>query len=196
MPNTDSPDTNYIARSASTEKLSGEVATMRCVRAPATILFPEVYMIEIYPDNDIGMQFMVRQYMEGQSVYRWDDLSTERQKAVLDVWFDRIAAVLAQLFNGYFKFNSIGLREVDRPLNWKEENGIDTIRVLTKGPFTLALVYLDSFVCDLQTNPNVTNLLGPTLGLSPQSYSHCASYMPTSIPKISYPRLRRPGSLV
>ncbi|KIJ27531.1 hypothetical protein M422DRAFT_190903 [Sphaerobolus stellatus SS14] len=162
---TDYPDIKYIARFSrlveSPEKLSSEIATMRYVGMHTTIPVPEVYMVDICPANDVGMQFMVMQYMEGEHLYLiWGGLSIEHQKSVLD----QITAVIAQLAS--CKFDSIGSLREDftvGPLIHSigvEENGINTIRVLTKGPFKSALAYLESFLDDLPTYDSDTT---PTL---------------------------------
>jgi aminoglycoside phosphotransferase (APT) family kinase protein len=99
-----SKEKNYIARfsrfAESPTKLQSEIATMRYIRAHTSIPVPAVYLYDIdtSPKNDVGLQFIIMEQMEGQHLYNiWDDLSTEHQKVVLS----EIAKVLAQLDPSY-----------------------------------------------------------------------------------------------
>ncbi|KAJ3506907.1 hypothetical protein NLJ89_g6602 [Agrocybe chaxingu] len=142
------------------KKLQSEIATMRYVRLHTKIPVPEVYLIDTSPDNRVGAQYVVMQQMEGQHLYRiWDDLTIDHQKAVLC----QIAAVLAQLAN--CKFDSIGCLQDDfsvGPLIHSigvTEDGIDSIRIVCKGPFPTTLDYLQSFLEDVPHLPRLEPLM-------------------------------------
>ncbi|CAA7261883.1 unnamed protein product [Cyclocybe aegerita] len=144
----------------SPQKLQSEIATMRYVRLHTKIPVPEVYLADTSPDNHVGAQYVVMQQMEGQRLYRiWDELTIEHQKAVLG----QIAAVLAQLAN--CKFDSIGCLQDDfnvGPLIHSvgvKEDGIESLRILRKGPFTTALDYLESFLEDVPHLPRLEPLM-------------------------------------
>lgn len=133
---------------------------MRYVRANTLVPVPEVYLLDASPSNDVGMQYMIMEQMEGQHLYRmWDNLSIEHQKVALS----EIAKVLAQLAS--CEFDSIGSLQEGRTIDQLihsvgvEEDGIDTILTLTKGPFTSAKDYLESFIDDIPTPAHLMPLM-------------------------------------
>ncbi len=64
--------------------LRSEVAAMALVRARTSIPLPVVHFFEDSPSNDVGVQFLVMDFVEGVHLYRiWDNLTLEHKKDVL-----------------------------------------------------------------------------------------------------------------
>ena len=80
--------------------LRSKIATMTLVHSRTSIPIPVIHFFEDSPSNEVGMQFLVMDYVEGVNLYRiWDDLTLEHKKDVLT----QIAWVLGQLANMEFE---------------------------------------------------------------------------------------------
>jgi aminoglycoside phosphotransferase (APT) family kinase protein len=99
------------------------------------------------PSNDVGVQFIVMEYIEGVHLYRiWDDLTLDQRKGVLF----QIAGVLGQLAS--LEFDAIGSIKEDGsvgPLSYRildEIDGEDVTKDMLSGPFRSTSDYLSDFI--------------------------------------------------
>jgi aminoglycoside phosphotransferase (APT) family kinase protein len=127
--------------------LRSEVATMALVRSRTSIPIPVVHFFEDSPSNEVGMQFLVMDHVEGVNLYRiWDDLTLEHKKDVLT----QIASVLGQLANMEFKATGSITEDgfVGPLLHHLMENvdGEEVIKDMSDGPFGSTSDYLYLFI--------------------------------------------------
>ncbi|KAF8338464.1 hypothetical protein F5887DRAFT_514377 [Amanita rubescens] len=127
--------------------LRSEVATMTLVRSRTSIPVPVVHFFEDSPSNEVGMQFLVMDYVEGVNLYRiWDDLTLEHKKDVLT----QITWVLGQLANMEFKATGSITEDgsVGPLLHHMMENvdGEEVIKDMSDGPFGSTSDYLYLFI--------------------------------------------------
>ncbi|KAK7454031.1 hypothetical protein VKT23_011542 [Stygiomarasmius scandens] len=138
----------------SEEKIFSEVATMQYVRAHSTIPVPEIYLFDASSENEIGMQYIVMQRIEGKHLYSmWDDLPIEHQKAVLE----EIASVLTKLSD--IKFDKIGSLSKDGTVGpllrgqGIQIDGVDSVTTVCSGPFMTSQDFLMSFLSSYASEP-------------------------------------------
>ncbi|KAF7553693.1 hypothetical protein G7Z17_g3435 [Cylindrodendrum hubeiense] len=115
---------------------NSEIATCRYVKSHTNIPVPEIYHVDLDPDNDVGAPYVLMEKMPGKDLYNmWDDLAIDHKKAVLT----QITSVIVQLAS--LKFDKIGcLNEAGvSPL-------VSSSSDLPSGPFDSVYAYLTSFI--------------------------------------------------
>ncbi|KAM6500814.1 Protein kinase-like domain containing protein [Amanita muscaria] len=137
--------------------LRSEVATMTLVRLRTSIPVPVVHFFEDSPSNDVGVQFLVMDYVEGVNLYQiWDDLTMEHKKNVLT----QIAWVLGQLANMEFKATGSIAEDgsVGPLLHHMVENidGKEVIKDMSDGPFGSTSDYLSLFIDRFSSSSSIS----------------------------------------
>ena len=127
--------------------LRSEVATMKLVRSRTSIPVPVVHFFKDSPSNEVGMQFLVMDYVEGVNLYQfWEDLTLEHKKDVLT----QVAWVLGQLANMEFEATGSIVEDgsVGPPLHHMAENvdEEEVIMDMSDGPYRSSSDYLNLFI--------------------------------------------------
>ncbi|KAF8337712.1 kinase-like domain-containing protein [Amanita rubescens] len=137
--------------------LRSEVATMTLVRLRTSIPVPVVHFFEDSPSNEVGMQYLVMDYVEGVNLYQiWDDLTLEHKKDVLT----QIAWVLGQLAN--MEFEATGSITEDGSVGpllhhmMENINGQEVIEDMSDGPFGSMFDYLNLFIDRFSSSSSIS----------------------------------------
>ena len=137
--------------------LRSEVATMTLVRSRTSVPVPAVHLFEDSPSNDVGMQFIVMDHIEGVHLYRiWDDLTLQHKKDVVS----QMAWVLGLLSS--MEFDTIGSIIEDGsvgPLLHRildEVHGQDMVKDMSDGPFGSTSDYLSLFLNHFSSNSAIS----------------------------------------
>jgi len=137
--------------------LRSEVAAMALVRARTSIPVPVVHFYEDSPSNDVGVQFLVMDFVEGVHLYRiWGDLTLGHKKDILT----QIAWVLGQLAS--MEFDAVGSivegGTVGSLLHYRLEEigGKEVIEYTSDGPFESTPDYLSHFIDRFSSSSNIS----------------------------------------